>query len=153
MDSQNHHIVTVIDPEGCDIRLRPSQILEIVILDNNTSLIPTITKGSCGIQYIETLVVSTQRTFPVPSKSYFFKLGKPVESWPAGTYNGGCVVLADKNKQYAVFIQLKIKNKDRTKIFFPKQDENMKSYQEVDLLPKQFLNMEDGCVVKPTWRV
>ena len=153
LNSCNNGVITVIDPKEYDVCLRPSQLLEIVVL-NNGSLFPVITKSSSGIEFIETLLGTVERRqFTVPSRSYFFRLATSIGGFPRGIYDAGSIYLSGNNlNQYKLFLRLKIKNKDRvkSKIFIQRPIIYQESYQEVDLLPKSFLTIDEGCNTLPT---
>jgi hypothetical protein len=145
LDSEISSIITTINPEECEIRLRSNQVLEIVLLNCNSVVNSEIISGSCGIQYFGVDVLSHHenlRNFPSPAKSYFFKLSNDVDKWPVGTYNAGCIILNSDNEKYSVFLNLKIKRKDRWKNLC------VDHYQEIDLKPKFFTLLEEGCKLR-----
>ena len=150
LDSEFAHTLTVIEPEGCEVRLRPNQLLEIILLNCSASdkVFATATIGSCNLRYqqIDYKENGKYRTFPVPFRSCLFELSNIIDMWPAGTYSAGSVIFTvwkegrTSCERYAVFVNLKIKRKD-------KHHSIQQGYQDINLTPKLFTSMEEDCKI------
>ena len=157
LDSENKSIITVIDPEGCEVRLRPNQLLEVILTNCEEHPDVNITKGSCGLKYAQInwpknlfnklyYENTFRRKLRQPAKTCLFELSNEIEQWAAGTYSAGSIILSDNDRKFGVFVNLKLKRKDRHKRYFEKNVWRQ-YYQEINLKSKSFTLLEDGCRV------
>ena len=157
LDSLNKSIMTVINPEGWEIKLRPNQFLEIILLNCSDHPKPTITAGSCGLRYSHVSwpmhLYAQQyshavfaRKLPAPSKTCLFELSNEIDTWASGCYNAGNIILSNNGEKYGVFINLRLKRKDKHSRYYEK-DCWKGYYQEINLKPKPFTVLEEDCKV------
>lgn len=143
LDSPKSEVVTVINPKGTQLRLRPSQTLEVVIYSNKIGgdWVAKVKPGSCDISYTQRrhITINPQKfschpdAFPdefIPyprildvnrQDHFWFKMntfGMRVV-WPTGIYEAGSIWFGEKDSSvtpsYAVHLNLKVKLKDRKK--------------------------------------